>query len=122
MSIYLIILLVFLGINGFIIFFVVFNSTIGELIKIIVRNKKQTFLLLFLLFIVLIPMVDGYIKLYFIGYTITLIVPISVLFEFFNSSLYGRIKELETENERLKQEIEKTSKDVEFWKNKYYEE
>ena len=122
MSIYLIILLVFLGINGFIIFYIVINSAIGELREIIDRNKKQTFLLLFLLFIVLIPMVDGYIKLYFIGYAITLIVPISVLFEFLNSSLYKRIKELETENERLKQEIEEASKNIDFWRNKYYEE
>lgn len=121
MSVYLTILLVFLGISIFFIIFYLIDRGTQELLDTIKHNIKQTAFLLFIAFI-LFSMLDHDKIIYAIGYVVTLIIPISLLFELLNEPLHRRIRDLEDENERLKQTIKETSEREDYWMNKYYEE
>lgn len=121
MSVYLSVLLLFLGVSIFFFIFCLFNGGVQGLLETIKNNIKQTAFLLFIAFI-LFSMWEHDKIVYAIGYVVTLIIPISFLFELLNDPLHRKIKDLEDENERLKQAIKETSEREDYWKNKYYEE
>lgn len=121
MSVYLSVLLLFLGVSIFFFIFCLFNGGVQGLLETIKNNIKQTAFLLFIAFI-LFSMWEHDKIVYAIGYVVTLIIPISFLFELLNDPLHRKIKDLEDENERLKQAIKETSEREDYWKNKYYED
>ena len=121
MSVYLSVLLVFFGISIFFFIFYLFNGGVQELLETIKHNIKQTALLLFITFI-LFTMWENDKIIYAIGYVVTLVIPISFLFELLNEPLHRKIRDLEYENEKLKEESEEKSKRIDYWMNKYYEE
>lgn len=121
MSVYLSVLLLFLGASVFFFIFCLFNGGVQGLLETIKNNIKQTALLLFIAFI-LFSMWEHDKIIYAIGYVVTLIIPISLLFELLNEPLHRKIRDLEYENEKLKEESEEKSERIDYWMNKYYEE